>query len=88
MNATEFVLPSLSPIGLCSLVCASILELDDPQAVFHKLSFYMLTVLVGLAIEALVVLPLIYVVLTRKNVFKFGANMMEALVVAFATSSR
>ncbi len=34
-----------------------------------------------------IVLPAIYVIITRKNVFVFFKNMLEALLIAVATSS-
>jgi Na+/H+-dicarboxylate symporter len=36
----------------------------------------MMTVLVGLAIQACIVLPLAYFIITRKNVFIFAKNMV------------
>ena len=36
----------------------------------------------------ILVLPAIYVVVTRKNVFTFAKNMFEAFLIAIATSSR
>lgn len=62
--------------------------MDDPKIVFEKISYYLGTVFVGLMIHGLIVLPLLYVIITRKNVFVFAQNMFEALLVAFATSSR
>jgi len=47
----------------------------------------MLTVLIGLFIHGLIILPLIYVIFTRKNIFKFAKNMLEAMLIAIATSS-
>jgi Na+/H+-dicarboxylate symporter len=58
------------------------------RGMFNELALYMLTVFLGLAILSLIVLPLMYVALTRRNVFRFGFNMTEALIMAFATSSR
>lgn len=40
-----------SPIGILSLVCVSILEMEDPEQTFASISFYMLTVLVGLFVH-------------------------------------
>ena len=40
-----------SPVGIASLVCVAVLEMDDPESTFKSISFYMLTVLVGLAIQ-------------------------------------
>ena len=77
-----------SPIGICSLICSAVLNMDDPTVVFGRISFYMLTVLIGLSIHGLVILPAIYLIVTRKNVLVFAKNMIEALLIAIATSSR
>jgi Na+/H+-dicarboxylate symporter len=62
--------------------------MDDPETTFKSISFYMMTVLVGLAIQGFIVLPAAYLIITRKNVFLFMKNMTEALLIAFATASR
>jgi hypothetical protein len=32
-------------------VCVAVLEMDDPETTFKSISFYMLTVLVGLGVQ-------------------------------------
>lgn len=61
--------------------------MEDPLVLFERIGFYMLTVLVGLIIHGFLVLPLIYLLVTRKNIFVYAKNMMEAFAVAIATSS-
>jgi Na+/H+-dicarboxylate symporter len=62
--------------------------MEDPAAVFQRISYYLLTVLLGLSIHGLIVLPVLYVIFTRKNIFIYAKNMLEAMLIAFATSSR
>ncbi|RNA28018.1 excitatory amino acid transporter 3 [Brachionus plicatilis] len=76
-----------SPIGICSLICGSIISMEDISEIFEKISMYTLTVLLGLFIHGFMVLPSIYLILTRRNVFIYAKNMIEALLVALATSS-
>ncbi len=52
-----------------------------------KLAKYAFTVIFGLLIHGLVILPSIYYVLTRKNPFSFLKGMIQALVTAFSTAS-
>ena len=62
--------------------------MDDPEVIFKNISLYMVTVIVGLIIHGFVILPAIYIIITRKNIFRFAYNMLEALLIALATSSR
>lgn len=77
-----------SPIGICSLICGSIVNMEDISGIFEKISMYTLTVLLGLFIHGVIVLPAIYVIFTRRNIIIYAKNMLEALIVALATSSR
>jgi hypothetical protein len=70
------------------LICVAVLQMDDPEVIFKNISLYMVTVIVGLIIHGFVILPAIYIIITRKNIFRFAYNMLEALLIALATSSR
>lgn len=70
------------------LVAAEILKMKDPIAELESLGLYMATVLAGLAIHGLIILPLLYVVFVRRNPITYIAGMMQALVTAFGTASR
>ncbi|XP_015682217.1 excitatory amino acid transporter 5-like, partial [Protobothrops mucrosquamatus] len=52
-----------------------------------KLGLYAMTVVTGLAIHALFFLPLLFLILTRKNPFPFIRGILQALLIALATSS-
>merc|ERR1739836_238279 len=52
-----------------------------------SLAWYFATVLIGLAIHSMVVLPVIYGVITRSLPFGFIKNMGNALATAFGTAS-
>ena len=54
---------------------------------FRSLGFYFGVVLVGLFIHALVTLPLLVFLVTRKNPFKHYLGMPPALVTGFSTGS-
>ena len=53
-----------------------------------QLGLYVATVLTGTLLHGFVVLPGIYVLITRKNPFKFIAGMSQSLLTAWATASR
>lgn len=54
----------------------------------HQLGLYMVTVIAGLAVHAIITLPLIYFLVTRKNPAKFFKGMLQAWVTALGTASR
>ena len=62
--------------------------MDDPVARLSALGFYILTVLSGLFIHGIVILPLIYLVIVRRNPLKFLYGILQALITAFGTASR
>lgn len=86
MVITRWVI-MLTPIGVFFLVLSKIMEMDNMLDVFAKLGIYFLTVAGGITFHGFVILPSIYFFLTRKNPFKFIANMAQALATAFGTSS-
>ena len=54
---------------------------------FSAVGLYMLTIISGLSIHLLIVLPLIFYLSTRINPIKHFKAMSSALATAFATSS-
>lgn len=53
MRLFVYVTFRFSPIGISSLVCVAVLEMKDPENTFKSISWYMMTVLVGLAIQGM-----------------------------------
>lgn len=76
-----------SPVGIMFLITGKILSLEDPGAVGERLGMYMVTVLAGLFIHALITLPLIYFFFTRKNPFLLFKGILQAFVTALGTGS-
>uniref|UniRef100_A0A8C4J843 Amino acid transporter n=1 Tax=Dromaius novaehollandiae TaxID=8790 RepID=A0A8C4J843_DRONO len=74
------------PVGILFLIAGKIIEVDDWE-IFRKLGLYMATVLSGLAIHSIVILPLIYLIIVRKNPFRFAMGMAQALLTALMVSS-
>ncbi|XP_030322294.1 excitatory amino acid transporter 5 [Calypte anna] len=75
------------PFGIVFLIAGKILEMEDPAVIGQKLGLYAITVVSGLAIHGLVLLPLLFVLITRKNPFAFIQGILQALLIALATSS-
>ena len=76
-----------SPIGIASLIIAKILAIKDMYTVAQQLGLYMLTVITGLIIHAVITLPGIYFAITRKNPLTFFKGMLQAWVTALGTAS-
>ncbi|MED6278038.1 Excitatory amino acid transporter 5 [Characodon lateralis] len=75
------------PFGIIFLVAGKILDMQDPSTLGKKLGWYGVTVLTGLFVHGLVLLPLFYFLLTRKNPFSYIRGLLQAMVIALATSS-
>ncbi|XP_075065162.1 excitatory amino acid transporter 3 [Mixophyes fleayi] len=74
------------PLGIMFLIAGKIIEVNDWE-IFRKLGLYMATVISGLAIHSIVILPLIYLIIVRKNPFRFAMGMAQALLTALMISS-
>lgn len=84
------LLMRLAPIGIFCLVAARFgkAQLEGQFIALLKVQFYyMATVLSGLAIHALVTLPLILWAVTRRNPYQFMLQMSQAILTAFSTAS-
>ena len=80
----------LAPLGVFALVASKLGEKGGGAGVAEevmKIGKYFVTVLVGLGIHGLIVLPLILGLVARRNVFKYAAGMLEALTAAWSTAS-
>ncbi|XP_043358799.1 excitatory amino acid transporter 5-like isoform X2 [Dermochelys coriacea] len=75
------------PFGIVFLIAGKILEMEDPAAIGKKLGLYAITVVTGLVIHGLILLPLLFALITRKNPFAFIRGILQALLIALATSS-
>ncbi|XP_077568872.1 excitatory amino acid transporter 2-like isoform X2 [Stigmatopora nigra] len=76
-----------SPFGIGCLICGKIISIADLEIVARQLGMYMLTVIVGLIIHGGIFLPLIYLVIVRKNPFTFFMGLFQAWVTALGTAS-
>lgn len=77
-----------SPLGIMFLISDRILAVDDIVETIQLLGWYVATVLIGLGIHSIIILPLIYFAVTRKNPLTFCYGMLQAWVMALGTGSR
>lgn len=76
----------LTPIGVFLLVVGTVCKIGL-GSLYGPLGSYMLTVLVGLAIHMAIILPLVMMILSRTNPYRFMWKMRKALLTAFGTDS-
>ena len=84
------LLMRIAPIGIFCLVAGRFGEAQmkgEFVAELQKVGGYFVTVVGGLGIHALVTLPLIYWLLTKRNPFLFIRHMLQAILTAFSTAS-
>ena len=77
-----------APVGVFSLIVGQLMQRNDFAKILEELGYFVLTSFLGLGIHGLLVLPLIYLVVARRNPLKLVYGCLEALLTAFSTSSR
>ncbi|KAL7299275.1 hypothetical protein TKK_0007859 [Trichogramma kaykai] len=76
-----------APIAVVFLISSKLLRTEETQTELTRLLVFVATVLLGLAIQALLLLPLIYFIWMARWPYKIIKNLGPALVTAFGTSS-
>lgn len=79
-----------APLGIFGLIAGKLGSVGGGQAFsleMSKLGKYALTVISGLLIHGVFVLPLLLLILTRRNPLSYALNMSSALTTAFSTAS-
>ena len=88
LEVTDWIM-RLAPIGVAGLLVDTLLdpELTDIVAFFSDLGMYMVSVLLGLSLHALITLPLLLLLFAHRSPREFAASMAPALLTAFSTAS-
>ncbi len=86
LRITNIVI-KFTPIGVLFLIMPRVISVEDVKTLLASVGYFTLTVLLGLFIHGLIILPLIYYIFTRKNPYIFLVKMTEAMMTAFGTAS-
>jgi Na+/H+-dicarboxylate symporter len=87
MKIVEIIL-YFAPVGILALIGGIVAEHRDTLGQLASgLGLYALTVIVGLLVHAIFVLPFILRVFARRNPFGYFVNMIQSLATAFTTAS-
>lgn len=78
---------SLTPVGVLSLIAASIADACDVGAMAQAIALYIVTVVLGLGIQAFVVLPCLFSATTRSTPMALLRAYAPSFVTAFGTDS-
>ncbi|EUB63648.1 Excitatory amino acid transporter [Echinococcus granulosus] len=76
----------LTPGGVCFMIAAAIMGVEDVAGTFSKVGLFVVTVTAGTAVLFILIL-LLYFVTTMRNPFKFLPRTIKAWFISFATTS-
>lgn len=77
----------LTPIGISSVIAGKILSITNLAPVMMQLMWFIITVAIGVFFYQWIVMQLIYLIIVRKNPFKFYYGLIHPMLMAFATAS-
>ena len=84
MRLTQMII-KLSPLGVFGLIVKTVA--NSNFELFYSIGKYMLTISAGLFIHLFIVLPILFLILTKINPIKHFKAMASAMATAFSTSS-
>nr|XP_022336994.1 excitatory amino acid transporter-like [Crassostrea virginica]XP_022336995.1 excitatory amino acid transporter-like [Crassostrea virginica] len=91
--STEVVLQVLrwflwmTPLGISSLIAASIASTRDVTGTFSSLGLFVLTVTIGIVLHQALFIPMILFLITRRNPFTYFISIGRAWLIGFAATS-
>ncbi|CAH1403487.1 unnamed protein product [Nezara viridula] len=77
-----------TPIGIGSVICGKIISLGNLSDTITQLSWFILTIFIGVAIHQLIILQIIYYIVVRKNPLSYYLSFGPSIITAFATASK
>ncbi|KAH3803562.1 excitatory amino acid transporter 2-like isoform X2 [Dreissena polymorpha] len=92
-SATQIVIAVLrwflwtTPLGVLSLILVAVANIKDVGVIFGDLGMHVLAVTVALLLQQLLIMPLLYLALTKRNPYTLLAAISRALLTSFAATS-
>ena len=88
LTITDWIMAT-APVGVAALFITTLLDpkLEGVASFLGDLGAYMATVVLGLGVHALVVLPLLLIVFARRSPIAYIRAMAPSLLTAFSTAS-
>ena len=77
----------MTPLGISSLIAASIASTRDVTGTFSSLGLFVLTVTIGIVLHQALFIPLILFLITRRNPFTYFISIGRAWLIGFAATS-
>lgn len=77
----------LTPVGITSVIAGKILGVNDLALVMSQLAWFIVTIVLGVLIYQLIIMQLIYLMIVRRNPFKFYVGLAQGTLTAFAMAS-
>ncbi len=80
----------LAPAGIFALIASRLGEAGGGAefwAEIGKIGKYAMTVIVGLLIHSVIILPALLMIIARKNPLRYAINLAKAMLTAFSTAS-
>ncbi|XP_022236241.1 excitatory amino acid transporter 3-like [Limulus polyphemus] len=75
------------PIAMFSWICQEGMRTESISKLFLSVGKYIGTLMGGLIFHHFILLPVLYILIVRKNPVKFHMNLFSALIMAFGSSS-
>jgi Na+/H+-dicarboxylate symporter len=85
IQALTLAIVKLAPVGIFALLAREVAR--SGPGIIWDLRYYFVTVGLGLAVHAVVTLPLILLLLARRQPMRYARAMAPAVVTAFSTAS-
>lgn len=77
----------LTGFAVASIIAGKLLTIEELTEVFSQLGLFIFCVLLELMLHQLIILPLIYIIVLRKQPYKFLISLIDPWITAFAAES-